>query len=107
MKLYANLHLHSTHSDGVYTPTELAQLCYEEGYKAAALTDHDAVSGNKEFMEACKALGLESLFGIEFSAMTNLFKNPKNGKPGFFQGSLQADVREAKAFFAGFGFIIS
>ena len=84
MKLYANLHLHSTHSDGVYTPTELAQLAFEEGYKAAALTDHDAVSGNKEFMEACKALGMESLFGIEFSAMTKLFTNPKNGKPGFF-----------------------
>lgn len=84
MKLYANLHLHSTHSDGVYTPTELAQIAFDEGYKAAALTDHDAVSGNAEFMAACKALGMESLFGIEFSAKTELFKNQKNGKPGFF-----------------------
>jgi predicted metal-dependent phosphoesterase TrpH len=58
MKLYANLHLHSTHSDGVDTPTKLAQLVYEEGYKAAALTDHDSVSGNAEFMAACRALGM-------------------------------------------------
>ena len=84
MKLYANLHLHSTHSDGVDTPTKLAQLVYEEGYKAAALTDHDSVSGNAEFMEACRALGMESIFGIEFSAKTELFKNQKTGKPGFF-----------------------
>ena len=78
MKLYANLHLHSTHSDGVYTPAELARLAFEEGYKAAALTDHDAVSGNFEFMAACKELGMESLFGIEFSAKTELYKNPRN-----------------------------
>lgn len=84
MKLYANLHLHSTHSDGVDTPTKLAQLVYEEGYKAAALTDHDSVSGNDEFMAACRALGMESIFGIEFSAKTELFKNQKTGKPGFF-----------------------
>lgn len=84
MKLYANLHLHSTHSDGVYTPTELAKIAYDEGYRAAALTDHDAVSGNGEFMAACKKLGMESIFGVEFSAYTNLFKNPKSGKPGSF-----------------------
>jgi len=84
MKLYANLHLHSTHSDGVYTPTELARIAYDEGYRAAALTDHDAVSGNAEFMAACKALGMESLFGIEFSAKTELIRNPKTGKEGSF-----------------------
>jgi len=84
MKLYANLHLHSTHSDGVYTPTELAKIAYDEGYRAAALTDHDVASGNEEFMEACKALGMESLFGIEFSVHTDLYKNPKSGKPGSF-----------------------
>lgn len=84
MKLYANLHLHSTHSDGVDTPAKLAQLVYEEGYRAAALTDHDSVSGNAEFMAACRALGMESIFGIEFSAKTELFKNQKTGKPGFF-----------------------
>ncbi len=83
-KMYANLHLHSTHSDGVYTPAQLAKIAFDEGYKAAALTDHDTVSGNYEFMETCKSLGMESLFGVEFSAMTRLYNNPKNGKPGFF-----------------------
>ena len=84
MKLYANLHLHSTHSDGVDTPADLARIAFEEGYKAAALTDHDVVSGNAEFMAACKELGMESLFGIEFSVKTKLYTNPKTGKPGSF-----------------------
>ena len=35
-KLYANLHTHSTHSDGVYTPAEIAKIAYDEGYKAFA-----------------------------------------------------------------------
>ncbi len=84
MKLYANLHLHSTHSDGVDSPTRLAQIAFEEGYRAAALTDHDSVSGNEEFMAACKALGMESIFGIEFSAKTELYRKANTGKPGSF-----------------------
>ena len=30
MTLYANLHTHSTHSDGVYTPAEIAKIAYDE-----------------------------------------------------------------------------
>lgn len=29
VKMYANLHLHSTHSDGVYTPAELVRIAKE------------------------------------------------------------------------------
>lgn len=83
MKLYANLHLHSTHSDGKYTPKELAKIAFDEGYKAAALTDHDTVTGNAEFMAECKKLGIESIFGIEFNAKTDMFERP-NGKYGAF-----------------------
>ncbi len=67
MKVYANLHAHSTHSDGVYSPAELAQVAYDEGYKAFALTDHDTVSGTEEMISACKEKGIECMLGIEFS----------------------------------------
>jgi predicted metal-dependent phosphoesterase TrpH len=66
-KMFANLHLHSTHSDGAYTPQKLVEIGISEGYRALALTDHDTVSGNKEFMEICAQNGLESLFGVEFT----------------------------------------
>ena len=42
---YANLHLHSVHSDGVYTPRELCEIAKKMGYGGIALTDHDTVSG--------------------------------------------------------------
>jgi len=68
MNFYANLHLHSTHSDGKDTPTDLARLAAEEGYLAAALTDHDTVTGYGEFKAECDRLGLECIFGAEFTA---------------------------------------
>ena len=64
---YANLHLHSTHSDGVYSPTELVKIAKEEGYHALAITDHDTGSGYPELKEACAKEGMECLFGVEFS----------------------------------------
>ena len=71
MELYANLHLHSTHSDGPYTPEELVCVAKKEGYKAVALSDHDTISGCKLMEEECKKQGLEFIFACEFTA-----KNP-------------------------------
>ena len=67
MKVYASLHAHSIHSDGPYSPDELAQIGYDEGYKALVLTDHDTVSGTNDMIEACKKRGLECMLGVEFS----------------------------------------
>ena len=67
MDFYANLHLHSTHSDGVYTPRELAEIAKEEGYTALAITDHDTASAYPELVAACEELGLECVFGAEFT----------------------------------------
>lgn len=39
LQLYASMHAHSTHSDGIYTPEELAEVGFQEGYKALVLTD--------------------------------------------------------------------
>ena len=66
-KPYANMHLHSTHSDGVYSPTELVKIAKAEGYHALAITDHDTASAYPELCEACKKEGMECLFGVEFS----------------------------------------
>jgi len=73
MKVYANLHAHSTHSDGVYSPSQLAKIAYDEGYKACVLTDHDTVSGTKDMISACNEMGLECMLGIEFTTHMPIF----------------------------------
>ena len=64
MKFYANLHSHSTHSDGKYTPAELVRVAAEEGYKAIAVTDHDTATGYPELKAECEKMGLQSIFGV-------------------------------------------
>ena len=69
MEFYANLHLHSTHSDGVYTPAELVRIAKKEGYKALAITDHDTGTAYPELVKACEEEGMECIFAVEFSVM--------------------------------------
>ena len=68
-KKYANLHFHSTHSDGVDTPEKLVEIAVAEGYKALALTDHDTATGTDELIEACKKHNLEYILGTEFTGV--------------------------------------
>lgn len=67
MKNLIDLHLHSTYSDGVRTPTELIALAYKLGLKAVALADHDTVDGIDEALAAGAACGLEVLPALELS----------------------------------------
>ena len=83
MNFYANMHTHSTHSDGKYTPAELAQHMAAEGYKAGALTDHDTATGYKEFKAECDRLGLECIFGVEFTAPCSSLKRADGSDENF------------------------
>lgn len=62
-----DLHLHTTCSDGEFTPKETIQLAYQNGVKAVAITDHDTVSGIKEAKETADKLGMQFFSGIEIS----------------------------------------
>lgn len=63
---YANLHLHSTYSDGGFTPYQLVLIGKSLGYRALALTDHETDGGAAEFARACEQEGLDHLAGVEF-----------------------------------------
>ena len=64
----ADLHTHSTASDGTFSPTQLIEYAHEKGLAAIALTDHDTVAGLDEAMEAGSRYDdLEVIPGIEFS----------------------------------------
>lgn len=64
----ADLHTHSTASDGQYSPAELAQLVQKHGAEIWALTDHDSVKGVDEAARASESLGLHFVRGVELSA---------------------------------------
>ena len=64
----ADLHTHSTASDGQYTPSELARLAKDQGIEVLALTDHDTIAGVDEAVSAGEALGLRVIRGVELSA---------------------------------------
>lgn len=64
----ADLHTHSTASDGQYTPLDLVRLAKGKGLELLALTDHDTVDGLQEAVCAGEALGLHILRGVELSA---------------------------------------
>lgn len=68
MRLLADLHTHSTASDGQYSPAELVQLAKNRGVEALALTDHDTTDGLDEAEAAGQTLGVRVLRGIELGA---------------------------------------
>lgn len=67
---YANLHLHSNHSDAQYTTSQLVLLGKSLGYRALALTDHETDSGVRPMMEyARREGGIDVISGVEFYGM--------------------------------------
>ena len=62
----ANLHCHSTVSDGKFTPEELKKMYMERGYHAVAYTDHQLCLPHTELTDEnfVALTGLEIAFGI-------------------------------------------
>jgi predicted metal-dependent phosphoesterase TrpH len=63
-----DLHIHSTTSDGVYTPSEVVHLALERGLATIALTDHDTLGGVAEAQQAAVGAGLEVIAGVEINS---------------------------------------
>lgn len=71
--MLADMHIHSSASDGTDTPHELIEKVKQAGIKVFALTDHDTIDGVKEI--ACEIMqDLEFHPGIEFSCRNDDFK---------------------------------
>lgn len=63
----ADLHCHSTYSDGLEPPARLVQRGVEAGLSVLALSDHDAVHGLPEFEAAALGTGLVTVTASELS----------------------------------------
>jgi predicted metal-dependent phosphoesterase TrpH len=67
MTVPVDLHIHSRHSDGTFTPTELVKMASAQGFKAIALADHDSISGIDEAIAAGEEFGVELIPAVELS----------------------------------------
>ena len=63
----ADLHLHSTASDGTLEPGELVALAAELGFTHLALTDHDSLEGLSRAQDAARDCGVKLIPGVELS----------------------------------------
>ena len=68
-----DLHLHSTFSDGTFTPEELVKMASEVGLKGVSITDHDTVDGTGEALSAGKKYGIRVISGVELSVFLDDF----------------------------------
>lgn len=69
MTFRADLHCHSTCSDGSMTPRELVLHAKEMDLQGLSITDHDTIEAYKEAIPFAKQQGIELIPGIELSSM--------------------------------------
>lgn len=66
---FVDLHVHSTASDGTFSPEAVVSLAARAGLDAIALTDHDTVDGVPAAQAAAAGLGIRLIPGIEVSSI--------------------------------------
>jgi len=63
-----DLHMHSTYSDGTYTPAELVTCAKEKGLSVIALTDHDTIEGLNEARRQAELQNIRFINGVEINS---------------------------------------
>ncbi|MCK4461651.1 MAG: PHP domain-containing protein, partial [candidate division Zixibacteria bacterium] len=67
MKHRIDLHLHTSHSDGLSTPSELLEIVRRRKLAAFAVTDHDTLAGFHELRSLLGEGDPELVPGLELS----------------------------------------
>lgn len=62
-----DFHMHTTYSDGHYTPFELLKKVKDLNIDIISITDHDSVNGLEEAISIGKDFGIEVIPGVEIS----------------------------------------
>jgi len=67
-KKFADLHVHTSASDGDFSPEEIVEKAKKIGLAAIGIADHDTVGGIDKALEAGKKYGVEVVPGVELSS---------------------------------------
>lgn len=72
MKKRIDLHIHTTESDGAFTPKEIIDEAYNNGVSTISIADHDTVSAyTDELFEYAKTKNINIIKGVEISTKNN------------------------------------
>ncbi len=72
MNSRADLHIHTTASDGQCTPEQVVEMARALGLRAIAITDHETTVGAQPAQRAAEGTGLTVIPGVEISTETSL-----------------------------------
>lgn len=80
----ANMHCHTFFSFNAfgYSPTALAWLARERGYKLMGIVDFDVLDAVDEFLDACELVGVRGSAGIETRVFVPEFETREINSPG-------------------------
>ena len=70
-----DLHIHSSYSDGAYSPSELITLAKLQDVGVVAIADHDSVAGISSGMAAGLEIGIDVIPAAELSVQFENFKD--------------------------------
>ncbi|WP_447968721.1 PHP domain-containing protein [Nitrospira sp. M1] len=90
-----DLHLHSTYSDGSYSPTDVIKLAHQAHVTALSLTDHDTTDGIAEASQAASPHGIEVIPGVEVSS---LYRGKETHILGYFVNHEDAQFQQHLTF---------
>ena len=62
-----DLHVHTTASDGQFSPSQIIQMAVDKGLSRIAITDHDTAAGLKEAKAAAQELKINFVAGTELN----------------------------------------
>ena len=118
--MLADLHTHTSRSDGVLAPGELVRQARAAGLECIALTDHDSLAGVEEALAAGSGVGLRVIAGVELSVrdaerndehLLGWFIDPSSAVLQAYLAELQASRRAMAAqtlkLLAGLGVPVS
>lgn len=69
--MICDLHIHSTFSDGTFTPDEIIDRASKLGISAIALTDHNTIDGLPDLIASANEKKIDIVPGAEFSVDYN------------------------------------
>ncbi|MCZ6703679.1 MAG: PHP domain-containing protein [Ignavibacteria bacterium] len=68
LKRKVDLHSHTNHSDGYFSPEELVNKAKDVGIDILSITDHDSINAIEKATEIGRELGVEIIPGVEISS---------------------------------------